>query len=422
MLPKLLPPQSISVYIHVPFCVQKCRYCDFYSIVNEANAEKSQIYKVIYSIVDQLVYYYALLGRPVVTSLYLGGGTPSSIGIDATAVLLGEISQILPLGRNDPGGFEFTVEVNPESVTLELLKLYDEMGVSRLSVGVQTFSEKDFRLIGRAGSPELSRRALELITGAWKGAFSLDLISALPGQTIEDGLADVREAMSYSPNHISLYTLTIEPGTPLHEDLKRGRIQPPGDGGIAVWERQALLLQDSGFNRYEISNYALPGCRSRHNMSYWHMLPYLGCGPAAVSTLPGEDGPLRIENRRSLDTFTDPPARAPGAPAGAAFELKYGESCELISPRAFFLEHLMVGLRLAEGIERSRFETVFGVDPPIPLKNTLGKWEETVEIDAKHLKLTEAGRNFLDGFLKDAAVEILSHEFFPPVWPGLDHG
>jgi oxygen-independent coproporphyrinogen III oxidase len=352
-----------------------------------------------------------------VTSLYVGGGTPSSIGIDATALLLGKLSKILPLRKDHPGNFEFTIEVNPESVTQELLGLYHEMGVNRLSVGVQTFSDSNYTRIGRVGTPEQTRRALEMIADAWDGEFSLDLISALPGQTIKSGLADVREALSYAPHHISLYTLTIEPGTPLHNDLKIGKIKPPGDSEITVWERQILLLEDSGYDRYEISNYALPGCRSRHNMSYWHMLPYLGCGPAAVSTLPSTAGPVRIENHRSLRYFKDPLIPPADDPFTSDTKLKYGESYEHISPAAFFLEHLMVGLRLSDGIERSRIETIFGIDPLIPLRRTLEKWQESVEIDAKHLKLTKAGRNFLDGFLQDAAFELDEYPFPIPAWP-----
>ena len=385
----------VSIYVHVPFCVQKCRYCDFYSI---EGGDNDLIERCISNILDQIVYYYALLGRPEVTSLYVGGGTPSSIGSKSAMRLLNGLNSALPLQQTHEREFEFTVEVNPESLTAELLNLYTEYGVNRLSVGVQTFSPLLSERIGRTGSPALSIAALDLVCSHWQGSFNLDLITAIPGQSVEEGLADVRSALSYSPDHLSLYTLTIEPHTPLFQDLAQGLIPSPRDAEVEVWKKQLRLLEDSGYERYEISNYALPGCRSRHNMTYWQMLPYLGCGPSAVSTLPSENGPIRIENPRQM---------------GA----KSGESYEVLAPEAFFLEHIMVGLRLTEGIELRRLESLFGVDPLVPLKKTVAKWNSFVEIDKDRLRMTSAGRDFLDGFLTDGAAEIAGYDFPQPIWP-----
>ena len=235
----------------------------------------------------------------------------------------------------------------------------------------------------------------------------MDLLTALPGQTIAEGLAEMVELLSYSPDHVSLYTLTVEPGTRLNRDLESGRIPPQSDGEIAVWEEQMQLLQETGFEQYEISNFALSGCRSRHNMAYWRLEPYLGCGPAAVSTLPGTNGPLRIENCCDIERFNN----HYGALSGR------GESVEPVSPGSFFLEHLMVGLRLSDGVDRPRLEKVFGVDPVAPIANTLDKWGNMVETDSSMIRLTNAGRLFLDSFLKDAALEIESHTIPSCRWP-----
>lgn len=405
MQPSLRPPGGLSIYIHVPFCVQKCRYCNFYSVVNN---DAEIISRTIASTLDQLLYYYEQLGRPSVSTLYIGGGTPSSIGLSATEELVKGIFRVPELKKNVIEGFEFTVEMNPESVSSDLLGIYERAGVNRLSIGIQTFQERYYRLLGRVGSPDLAREALALLRRKWKGRLNLDLMTAFPGQREAEGLADLRELLSYEPDHVSLYTLSIEEDTPLGADAANGGVSLPGDRETEVWERQVDALRDSGFEYYEVSNFALTGCRSSHNTAYWLLKPYLGCGPAAASTLPGEKGPLRVENERSLERFNVKEGDASGR----------GESLEIIPPDAFLLEHLIVGLRLSEGVGRKHLQDIFDVDPVSLLEETLGKWATMVEISAQRLRLTARGRNFLDGFLKDAAIEI-EKKGEPPriLWP-----
>ena len=232
---RLIPPGTISIYIHVPFCVRKCGYCDFFSI---ADADDFTISHTIASILHQLVYYYTQLAAPRVTSLYIGGGTPSSIGLSATRMLLSGISRIIGADNLNADDFEYTIEANPESITDDLLGVYKSAGINRLSVGIQTFSRKYYSLIGRYGSPEIAREALELLRKHWTGRLNLDLMTAFPGQSPEEGTTDVEELLSYSPDHVSLYTLTVEPGTPLCNDLKEGKISAAGDDAVDVWEIQ----------------------------------------------------------------------------------------------------------------------------------------------------------------------------------------
>ena len=404
MQPSLRPPDSLSIYIHVPFCVQKCGYCDFYSVT--AN-DPAIVFRTIASTLDELVHYYEHLQRPLVSSLYIGGGTPSSIGLRASEKLLQGIFETPGLRLNTGEDFELTVEVNPESVSPDLLGLYRQSGVNRLSVGVQSFQERFYRIARRAGSPELAAQALALIRRNWQERLSLDLMTAFPGETPAEGITDLRRLLSYEPEHISLYTLSIEEGTPLAADVASGKVTLPGDAQTGVWERQIEMLADAGFEHYEVSNFALPGCRSRHNMSYWLLEPYLGCGPAAVSTLPGTEGPLRVENPHSVQRYNTKRGNGSGR----------GESFEIIPPVAFFLEHLMVGLRVSEGVQRARLERIFGIDPAVPLKKTLSKWENMVEIDAERIRLTEKGRTFLDSFLVDAALEIERSRDLVCLWP-----
>ena len=402
---KLLPTHDLGIYVHVPFCIRKCRYCDFYSV---ANYDATMVSHSISNILHQLVWYFTRVEGPMVSTLYIGGGTPGSIGISGTEELFQGIRSIL--GHNMLESCEITVEANPESLTEELLQTYMLAGVNRLSIGVQTFNERLFAVIGRAGSPKRTLDALDMIKQVWPGALSLDLMSALPGQRDSDGIEDLRRLLSFAPDHVSLYTLTIAPGTPLHDELADGKVEAPGDAQTAVWQHQARMLEEAGYRQYEISNFARPGHESRHNLRYWRLEPYLGCGPAAASTLPGTNGPLRIENP-TLERYM----RTYGSASG------HGERFEEIDAKTFFLEHLIVGLRLTGGVEIPRLKRIFGVDPRVPIADTLEKWKGMADCTHGRLGLTSQGRMFLDRFLADVASELDNHDFAGCRWPLTPH-
>ncbi len=402
---KLIPTPDLGIYVHVPFCIKKCGYCDFYSV---ANYDATMVSRSISNILHQLVWYFARIEAPMVSTLYIGGGTPGCIGISGTEELFDGIRRVL--GHNMLESCEITVEANPESLTEELLQTYMLAGVNRLSIGVQTFNERLFAVIGRVGSPKRTLEALEMIKRVWRGGLSFDLMSALPGQRDSDGTGDLRRLLSYSPDHVSLYTLTIAPGTPLHNELTDARVEAPGDAQTAVWQHQARMLEEAGYRQYEISNFARPGHESRHNLRYWRLEPYLGCGPAAASTLPGTNGPLRIENpalERYMQNY--------GAASG------HGETFEQIDPKTFFLEHLIVGLRLTEGVEIERLKRIFGVDPTVPIGDTLKKWKGMTDSTDGRLLLNERGRMLLDCFLTDVVSELDNHGFAGCRWPPIPH-
>ena len=392
----------LSVYIHIPFCTEKCGYCDFFSLSGRHPDQKR---RTISNILDQLLWFFKHHPDSRIATLYIGGGTPSSIGVEVSEELFSGIHN-LGAGWNDSLA-EWTVEVNPETLTPELLTLYRDAGVTRLSVGMQTFSRRLLTSIGRTGSPDANLQALDIISGEWEGDVSLDLITCMPDQLMSEGVEDIDTITAWDPGHFSLYTLTVEPGTPLAGHIAAGRIRDPGesqDALVEIWHMQREMLKEAGYEQYEISNYAKPGKQSLHNLSYWRMLPYLGCGPGAVSTLPTTRGPARIENSRYLGSFS--------------FDSK-DTAMELISPMSFFIEHVMMGLRLSEGLSLKRLEGVFDVDPLAQMRNTYDAWRrrDLIEKVGQYIRLSELGRMYLDTFLREMVTELNYTNFSVIHWP-----
>ena len=308
------------LYIHVPFCLQKCGYCAFYSVVDRDDA-----------VLDR--YVEALLGELELRELgggrwqtvYFGGGTPSLLGIDRVARLLDKIAP--------PVDAEVTLEANPETVTEELLLGLREAGVNRLSLGVQSFADDDLRYLGRVHDGHRARRALELAMQIF-ARVSIDFIYGLPGQTVAGWLDQLEQAVSLGTEHLSAYELTFEPGTPLGNQL--GETPDRTDFFFATHER----LGELGLEGYEVSNFARSAAaRSRHNLATWAYLPYLGLGPGAHSF----SGPGVGAERRW---------NAPDLPA----YLRGGETRQI--PHATesptteqqLLERLLLGLRTSMGV------------------------------------------------------------------------
>ena len=399
MFPDLKIISDVSAYLHVPFCTKKCGYCDFYSITER---EPAIIKSILNESLDQLVHFLSQCGSPRVRTCFVGGGTPSSIGLGTSSELFTRLAKIVGTPH------EWTVEVNPETVTEELFTVYAESGVSRLSMGIQSFSDRHFALLGRIGSPEANRRALDLVGSRWHGDVSLDLITCLPDQSEDEAMYDLAEVLNYAPDHISLYTLTVEPGTPLAADIESGRVAPQdSEYGEAIWLNQIRTLTAAGYEHYEISNFCRPGKASQHNLAYWRMLPYVGCGPAGVSTLPGSDGPLRIENPRSVAAFS------------LGKDRHWGATVEVLTPAELFIEHLMMGLRLSDGVSIDRVESVFGAGAIDAIGATVGAWSGRglASVAGGRLSLSPAGRLVLNAFMREVIVEIEGHRFPTVTWP-----
>ena len=275
-----------GIYVHIPFCHSKCIYCDFFSTPNLTDADL---------LIEALIKEYHRRAAELtdkVETLYLGGGTPSIIAPDRLA----RLCKALPLDDVR----EFTIEANPEDVNQTSVRAWRDMGVNRVSMGIQSFDDTQLRAIGRRHSAEDARRAINCLLDGGISNISCDLIYGLPDQTIQSWERSLTELLSYRLPHISAYCLSYEPGTALYAKMTAGKIEPADD---SVLDRMYKVLckaaASAGYEHYEISNFALPGMRSRHNSSYWNETPYLGLGPGAHSF----DGVVRRYNTIDLKTY-----------------------------------------------------------------------------------------------------------------------
>ena len=397
---------ALSVYIHIPFCTVKCSYCGFYSRCALSGEPERYIRQLLRELEVKL----KVMNPVKIPSLYIGGGTPTVLSPELFNDLLERIRFILP----DPPG-EWTVEANPESLTEEHLAVFQRNGVDRISLGIQSFSPRILKILGRRAGPEDIRRAADLLGRCWSGSWNGDLICEVPGQTRQEALEDIRQLSSFNPGHVSLYTLSVEEGSPLEARIRKGELDREGDP--ETWFAGMELLQTLGWERYEVSNFARPGSESLHNTGYWKMRPYLGAGPSAVSTIPGTSGPIRITNRPDLEGYLA--AVSPG---------DFGDK-ERISFPEFLMEYLLMGLRLVAGVEKEEIRRVFH----LPLEELLPLWTEkgldTGDLQEREgfWRLSPGGMDFLNPLLLEAQEEIDRRSSlwfpgreggFPPVkWP-----
>ncbi len=275
-----------SVYIHVPFCRSKCAYCDFFSVIRHDDAEK-----IAKAIAQEYDMRRGEVPMPVNT-VYIGGGTPSVL----SAEMLREMLVPIPLGCVE----EFTIEVNPDDVTEQKAHMWKELGINRVSMGVQSFVDSELKVVGRRHSAEDARKACRTLRAAGFDNISLDLIYGLPGQTTDSWKYSLDSLVEIHPEHFSAYLLSYEPRTRLASMLKAGKITEATDDEVEQrYQMLCAVAADAGYEHYEISNFALPGRKAVHNSGYWTGVPYLGLGPAAHSF----DGALRRFNPPSIGEY-----------------------------------------------------------------------------------------------------------------------
>ena len=382
--------EPLALYIHWPFCAAKCPYCDFNSHVRER--------------IDQGAFRDALRrelafeaarageGRPL-ASIFFGGGTPSLMEPATAALLIKDARGLFDAAPD----LEGTLEANPTSVEAGALRAFREAGVNRASLGVQSLREAPLRFLGRRHDVAQAVAALELARGLFP-RLSFDLIYARPGQDEADWRAELREALSLAADHLSLYQLTIEPGTRFATEYARGAfVLPDGDAAARLYWATTEEAARFGLRPYEVSNYARPGAESRHNLQYWRYGDYLGIGPGAHQRLALPDGRLLAARRhRGPEEWLARVGRD-----GHAITVE-----EALAPEDRAREALLMGLRLAEGIDPARIEARSGlpfaatVDPAM-LAACLeeGYLEWIAEGGKRRLRATEEGRLRLDALL-----------------------
>ena len=334
-----------GLYIHIPYCKRKCRYCDFVSFAGRT---------------DQLAYTAALITEMRMLSdmmktkrfdtVFIGGGTPSMLPAGLIGRIISEAKTCFSI-ENDA---EITVECNPESVTAEKLGEYLNAGVNRLSIGMQSSDDRVLSAVGRIHTLEMFLDAFRLARSAGFTNINADVMHGLPGQTQESYLASLRLLAELGAEHISSYALILEEGTPLYDDVVNGKtVLPDADDTADMEDAGFELLSELGYERYEISNFAKPGFRCRHNLNYWNNGDYLGLGVNAHSALHLNGKWVRFANTADIDGYIG------DITAG---KLPLADTEEIPREDEMF-ECIMMGLRKTDGILRADFAARFGIDP-----------------------------------------------------------
>ena len=381
------PDPGFALYVHWPFCRAKCPYCDFNSHVR-ADVDQDRWRRALLRELDHVA---ALLPDAApLRSIFFGGGTPSLMPAATVAAV---VDAAVDRFGAEPD-VEITLEANPTSVEAERFRGYRAAGVNRVSLGVQALDDADLRALGREHDVAEALAAVALAARTFP-RFSFDLIYARPGQTAVGWEAELRRALDHAGDHLSLYQLTLEPGTRFHALAERGRLRlPPDDAQAELYQLSHAVLEDAGLLAYEVSNHARPGAESRHNLVYWRAGAFAGIGPGAHGRLDLAGGRVGTSTERTPERWLalverDGHALAPFEPLDAETQLA---------------ELVMMGLRLGEGVPLARLEAVAGrpwrraLDP-----RGLRRAERAghVRIDGERLRATDAGRLILDAVLVD---------------------
>jgi putative oxygen-independent coproporphyrinogen III oxidase len=376
---------SLALYIHWPFCLAKCPYCDFNSHVREAIPQA----RFRAALRRELAWEAERLGRRRLTSIFFGGGTPSLMEPETVAALIADAGRHFAAAED----IEITLEANPTSVEAERFAAFRDAGVNRVSIGVQSLDPAALQMLGRQHSATQAIAALETARAIFP-RISFDLIYARPSQTLAEWRAELCQALDLAADHLSLYQLTIEPGTRFEAMHRRGEIVLPGDDmAAALYEVTAEAAARFGLLPYEVSNYAVPGSESRHNLTYWRYGDYAGIGPGAHGRITLSPPHIMASRRH----------RAP-EPWAERVEREGRGEVELVplqqTERA--REMLLMGLRLSEGIDPARFAARTGV----ALEDALDRSVLQQALDAEYLAwrdsvlvATPDGRLRLDALL-----------------------
>lgn len=333
----MIAPDSIGVYVHLPWCARKCPYCDFNSHAIRGVLPESEYLAALLRDLD----YEAERGRalPNVASVFFGGGTPSLFSASALERILAAIDRLLGLQT----AAEITLEANPGTVESGRFRAYRSAGINRLSIGIQSFDDRQLTRIGRIHDGAQARRAVEIARRAGFENLNVDLMYGQPRQAVASAIRDLEIAVSFAPDHLSWYQLTIEANT----EFARTRPELSSEEEVTAMESQGrALLQAAGFHRYEVSAYALPGRQSRHNLNYWHCGDYLGIGAGAHSKITATDGAVhRWSKLRSPLRYMQQSGTA------AAMNL-----VEILDRDTLLVDFMLNALRLSDGFEWSLLE------------------------------------------------------------------
>ncbi|MGQ9454382.1 MAG: radical SAM family heme chaperone HemW [Armatimonadota bacterium] len=377
---KPLSALPLAAYVHIPFCVSKCVYCDFnsyegleYLFDDYARAVLREIEQTAYRAEPDG---YGVQAETSLSSVYFGGGTPTLLPVG----LLGAILQKLAVCFGVESNAEVTVEANPESVDARKLEQLRSMGFNRISLGVQSFDDAMLLRLGRVHRLEQALRAYREARSAGFDSVSIDLMFALPDQSLDHWRSELEMALVLRPEHVSVYELTIEPGTRLESLHKNGEVVlPDEETRLKMYETAIIELSLAGYEHYEVSNFALPGFRCRHNQVYWRNEPFYGFGAGATNYLGG------VRSRRLSD---------PREYVKAVFsDDDLSDYSEKLTGRALLGETIILSLRMLDGVSFERLKTSTGLDPRTEFGDEIAclLHRGLVEITNDTLRLTHRG-------------------------------
>ena len=345
--------KPLSIYIHIPFCVRKCKYCDFLS--GPATDQNKAEY--ISALLQEIKSYRTLFTEYEIKTVFIGGGTPSSVNATDIANILRTLEETAVFSLKNHPEIETTIEINPGTITKEKLILYKEAGINRISFGLQSTNNKELRLLGRIHTFE------EFVENYWMARevgfknINIDLMSALPGQTLESYEATLNQVLALNPEHISAYSLIIEEGTPFYEMYgEDAKVTPKESLPSEEAERQMYdltrrLLHEHGYERYEISNYAKEGYECKHNCTYWRRGEYLGLGCGAASLI----GHTRFGKISETEAYVEVASKL----SCDALPKELYVNVEHLTTEDEMSEFMFLGLRMMQGVCMTEFEACF---------------------------------------------------------------
>ena len=385
----VVSPSGMSLYIHVPFCNTKCPYCDF----NTYQGIENLFTPYLRALITEIKLWGTVLDAPIVNTIFFGGGTPSYLPEGA----IGEIIKAADSAFRIRPSAEITIEANPGDITSESCTRLLSEGVNRLSIGVQSLDNGLLQMLGRRHDSEKAISSCKLAGAAGFNNISLDLMYGLPNQTITQWQDTLQRLTDLEPNHISLYSLTLEEGTPLHQWVQQGKLPTPDiDLTADMYHYAEDCLETRGYSHYEISNWSKPGCASEHNLAYWRNHPYVGVGPGAHSRI-GEYRFWTVNSPREYIECSQTwdlshPVRFSGFTDYDLGTIPTILDHEYINPDLFASETMFLGLRLLDGINLQELSTVAGTDLRMLYKSQISDCLDLGLLEEKDglLKLTKA--------------------------------
>lgn len=364
--------RELELYIHIPFCQRKCVYCDFLSFVVPEEERRNYVSAMI----QELNQYKSFAEGYIVTTVFFGGGTPSLLEVDLMREIFSEVKEVFTLSDD----VEITIEMNPGTVDEEKIAAYKAMGINRVSIGLQATNDEELKMLGRIHKYQDFLDTYDLVKKYGMDNINVDLISAIPKQTVASWGETLDRVIALNPTHISAYSLIVEEGTSLYENLGEYEdLMPSEEAERAMYYMTKQKLDEAGYDRYEISNYAKKGCECRHNIGYWERVEYLGVGLGAASLIHN----TRYTNETDMARYI--------TKCEGKITVRIQE--ESLSKETQMEEYMFLGLREIKGVSLSKFEELFQVKLEIIYRKPLQKLykQGLVVQEQDAIKLTEQG-------------------------------